>query len=763
MWFYDRSIVPPPESFRSSAAREERLALAGFMRESEERRSQASPPPQSHSSTANVEALVALNDLFRGKCAFCESKAPINVHFFRPPEEAEPLARSQFSHLYYVWLRTDWGNVYAICSHCAAASRTRFPVQDPTRGRLPTVDELESFANENYGLWRWKHMDGRLLLDPCEDRSFVSHLSFNLNGGIQAFTKKGARTIEIFDLDREPLMRARAATFKDYVDLLQEELERDAAPNAFDFASMEFGGAWYLLLRRILNRVGARMDRSIKTGHNQVRRQVEQIWSTPIGRDAFRAALDDVQEPIESRTVRRPPDQGKVRRLTSVLVKNFKALENLQVDIPLHVIADREAGREAEAATLLVLGENAAGKSTILEAVALALCNEKIRQRLERPPESFILDPELMGSPGHLRPQTSSVHLTFEDGETLSLTITDQFEESGARENLPPVFAYGAFRQYATGLARRQPPGNVITLFRSEVVLANPESWLLDLPDEQFAMVIRALKQILTLEGEFDVVHRDHLNRRCLIVTHVGDGEDRREVKTPLSVVSSGFRSVLAMICDVLRGLLQRQTPTTRQSFAEIEAVLLIDEIEAHLHPRWKMQIMTALRRVLPNAVIVATTHDPLCLRGMHDGEVVVFNRAPKTEEIRDSDLPVFVETLVQLPNVENLTVEQLLTSDFFAMFSTDSPAAELHMARLSNLLARDSQGIELTPAEASSLQALERQVLDALPLGSSEVQRLVLEAVANYLQQRRKLSVSRMSALREDTKAAIVRALEDF
>lgn len=88
-------------------------------------------------------------------------------------------------------------------------------------------------------------------------------------------------------------------------------------------------------------------------------------------------------------------------------------------------------------------------------------------------------------------------------------------------------------------------------------------------------------------------------------------------------------------------------------SLAFSRAVVLIDEIEAHLHPRWKMRIVTALREALPNVTFIMTTHDPLCLRGLRAGEVMVFRRI---ESRAPDSLPVVVEQLEDLPDVGSLT-----------------------------------------------------------------------------------------------------------
>jgi ABC-type cobalamin/Fe3+-siderophores transport system ATPase subunit len=760
--YINRELVPPPAPFRDSAAQAEREELVRYMRESPERLSQSTPSTRKF-NLAREEILSALEELFKGKCAFCESRASLNARYFRPPEEAEPLAKSEFAHLYYTWLRTDWSNVYAACSACAMAARNQFPVERLDRGPLPALEQLEAFTNENYGLWRWGHLDRRQLLDPCGDRSFVSHLSFSLSGEIQALSRAGAQTIAVFNLDRRELVSSRSAVLESHVQLLLNELDRGISPNVFDFRSIEYGGAWNLVLRRFVDRVGRRLDQAVRFRTDQIGSIIERLWSTPIGRQAMVAALEDVREPAEGRTVARPASRGEPRRLVSIQVSNFKALQNLELILPPAIPQDASAEREAEASALLVLGENAAGKSSILEAVALALIDGRTRNNVARSPTSFILDPTLMGSQDRSSPPAATVRLNFEDGGELTLTIGGHFEETGDTDNLPPVFAYGAFRQYAGRSPRRPPKSHVVTLFRSESLLANPEEWLLDLPNDLFAMVVRALQRILMIEGDLEVVRRDTANRRCLITTKVGRGEEERLISTPLRVVSSGFRSVLAMVCDVLAGLIALQPASERKSFGELQAVLLIDEVEAHLHPRWKMQIMAALRKVLPKATIIATTHDPLCLRGMHDQEVIVLNRALKSDGENPDDLPVFVEAILALPNVENLTVEQLLTSDFFSMFSTDSPAAELNLAKLGNLIAREARGEVLTESELTVLRNLREQVVDSLPLGSSEVQRLVEEAVFSFIQKRRALRSTQLDALKIETRELIVKALEAY
>ena len=50
---------------------------------------------------------------------------------------------------------------------------------------------------------------------------------------------------------------------------------------------------------------------------------------------------------------------------------------------------------------------------------------------------------------------------------------------------------------------------------------------------------------------------------------------------------------------------------------------MLLDEIDTHLHPTWKMQIVRGLRQMMPAMQFITPTHEPLCLRGLEEGEVV--------------------------------------------------------------------------------------------------------------------------------------------
>jgi hypothetical protein len=753
MRYVSRTLHAAPSCFTSELAIADRKNLAEFFSLDSETLSQ-NEAPASQFELDGDEVVVALSELFNGKCAFCETRTYINFHWFRPISDAMPLAKSEHAHLYYVWLRSDWNNLYASCSDCISSSRRQFPVVGGDRGRLPTLKELNAFAGRPVGEWPFDPTDRPRILDPCRTKNMVRHLAFFSDGSVLPRSAAGEATIEQYHLNRNALQDSRRRAFSDYLDLFDHALSTGDVETPFAFEKLEFGGAWYLLVRRAALFAGERLGRQLKLSPKALPNTVLNLSATGLGRDALYEGFSSSRPHLKRTLVRKP---NSARQLVAIRIQNFKAVEHLVIPIITPPSRSTEMGLQIEATALVILGENAVGKSSVLEAAALTSLDAKSRANLGIPPSTFLLNPSLLGASDENLARDAVVSLKFSDGEETVLRILKDAYIEEKPGIMPPVFAYGAFRQYTARSSSRPSGGHVRSLFRSDVLLPNPEQWLLGLPDAEFAMVARALKHVFIVEGEFDVIRRDKINKRCLIVNSVGDGNI--EVITPLMSVSSGFRSVVGMVCDILAGMLKLQNKNERQSFADLASLIMIDEIESHLHPRWKMQIISALRRTFPRSTIIATTHDPLCLRGLHPDEVIVL-RQTMVENPGADELPVKVEKLEQLPNVENLTIEQLLTSDFFSMFSTDSVEVEERLARLADSLSRQTGGGVIDESDAALIAGLKREVIDVIPIGSTEIQQIIVEAVHQYLLQRRAASAKQLGELKQQTRQAIIDAL---
>ncbi len=762
---FERADEPPPAVLSGPEASNARRVLVDFMRYGYEKRSQTNVP-RSGLSLEDASMRAALHRLFRGRCAFCEANDSLSAYRFRPAAEALPAARSDQAHLYYAWLENAWENLYPICPSCQPSQWNWFPVTGARVG-LPTDEALDRYAQEDLGLWRdYPIREKPVLLDPCEEKTLHAHLLPQVDGYLGGLSDRGVATIEHFNLNAQSRVQARRGRYAEYFAALTAGLTRyefrHQADEVLEFDQLEFGGTWYLLLRRMAAALGpefgarpivsmARIDRfyAAMAGKRDTAERLEEAWQRVARND------DDAMTPRMAPARR----QGSAH-ITGLRLTNFKAIEDLLITMPTPPQAGTPDGAARAVPSLLILGENSSGKSSILESVALALSDEAARQKLSLKPGNFMLNPAYLGAGDDQAPRQAEVEVLLSSGDFRRLTIDQRGMRDHGRPDAEviPVFAYGAFRQYQHKQRPHSADKYIRNLFDGSV-LSNPEKWLLGLSPTAYAMVMRALREILSIEGEFEVVRKDTVEQRCYMITaFAGPDGVQQFSRTPLGAVSSGFRSVLAMACDIMQGLMDSRVYAGFESLATARGVVLIDEVEAHLHPRWKMQIMRGLRRALPQMTFIATTHDPLCLRGMEDNEVVVLQRVSSSGSPSSTDLPMLVETLVNLPPISELRIEQLLTSDFFQLYSTDAPEMEAQLAHIGDLLAKDADS--LSPAEKTAVDNFRKDIAQALPIGASEAHRLVQEAVAEYLVERRAAAQQRMASLRDSAKRRIVDAL---
>jgi hypothetical protein len=101
-------------------------------------------------------------------------------------------------------------------------------------------------------------------------------------------------------------------------------------------------------------------------------------------------------------------------------------------------------------------------------------------------------------------------------------------------------------------------------------------------------------------------------------------GRSEAPVKLPATWLSQGYQSTISMIADILGHAFWDSGKQVK--CADVRALVLIDEIDLHLHPSWQRQFVQALRSTFPKVQFVVTTHSPLILTGLEPGEVAVLS-----------------------------------------------------------------------------------------------------------------------------------------
>jgi predicted ATP-binding protein involved in virulence len=155
----------------------------------------------------------------------------------------------------------------------------------------------------------------------------------------------------------------------------------------------------------------------------------------------------------------------------------------------------------------------------------------------------------------------------------------------------------------------------------------------------------------------------------------------------PFSFLSDGYRNMVAVVADVAWRSAVLNPQHGADAAALAEGVVLVDEVDLHLHPRWQRRVLGDLRRTFPRVQFVATTHSPQVIASAHRDEVRVLDR----------------NTLVPLrPFVEGRDTNSLL-EDVFGV--PDRPAkAQREIDVLSRLL--DDEEYEQAAAVLEALEA---------------------------------------------------------
>lgn len=650
----------------------------------------------------------ALRELFYGKCAFCESPvAPKEgrVAHFRPLERTVA-ADGSVLESHYWWLAYEWENLHLSCPACLMMKGSRFPIGGPRATREAGSGELAA--------------EMPLLLDPCRDRP-EAFLIFQEDGTVSSDRDEGRTTIATFGLNRRALvvdrMAALAAARATWEGMVQGDPD---APDAEGFAAPEhpFAGMRRQFFQSWLEAAdaGTRARLEPAAGRGLVDAAPPSYSSGD--RAESKGRYESYDQTLESYSLEDPAGSeayyARTRLIERIEIENYRSIESLTLEA--------QSWHGERAAWLMMLGENGTGKSSVLQAVALTLAGDAYRERLGVTADEVLRRGTQRGRVRiYLTGSPEPIEMRFGEG-------VEGFQSS-APEPKVLLLAYGATRllpRPGVAAAVGAPWARLDNLFNPFVPLEDAAAWLAAQPAERFDGIARGLKGLLDL-GRGERLVRE-------------DGRIEAEAfgtRLPLAQLSDGYQSVLALAADIMAVMGERWS-----SMEVAEGIVLIDEIGAHLHPRWKMRIVERLRALFPRVQVIASTHNPLCLRGLDDDEVVVMRRDGQGRVVAITDLPP----------ISGMRVDQLLTSEHFGLNSTLDPAIEAMFERYYALLAAHGR----TAEEEVELAALKEEMAGLDLLGQTRRERLMLEAVDDFLAVEPELSQESRSALKEETKRTV-------
>lgn len=476
--------------------------------------------------------------------------------------------------------------------------------------------------------------------------------------------------------------------------------------------------------------------------------------------------------------------------LKKITIKHIKCFAHLEIDF--------SEGRGIRLWTTL-FGKNGLGKSTLLQAIGATLAGPAAVRELLPVAEGWVrrgepygeIEAELLwteddaliqGWPKRKTPYIARYIVTGDNPDRLPESVAEEYyytvptvvpwsgelrgkerenvtkdmrrlQQTAYAEGKPGWLGcgYGPFRRLSGGgqdadkiLYAERKSARFVTLFREDAALTSATEWLIKLHNtarEGDKGSERALKQVKDAFATelFPESTKLEVDARTALL-QVGDQQP-----VPLRDLSDGYRSMLALSIDLLRWLINAFPEANNPMHCP--GVVLIDELDAHLHPDWQRKIGHWLRDKFPYIQFIIATHSPFLAQVAQ-----IDTSDPTGAELDDARLGGNIvleqtdEGVQARPDVEpvqDLRIDQILQSPLFDLDSLYSPKTEEKLNRHLELHRKQESG-QLSPSEKQDFEQLELW-RESLPMltdpNERQLEQILQKAIERHSDEFQKIS----------------------
>jgi predicted ATP-binding protein involved in virulence len=410
----------------------------------------------------------------------------------------------------------------------------------------------------------------------------------------------------------------------------------------------------------------------------------------------------------------------------------------------------------------VIIGDNGSGKSSLLKSIAISLLGEMQANGLridwmkwlKKNGNSGLIKVELCRD--KILDEVRKVLISEEDEDEstfpeisenlvskiniyqISKSINVKFQTKSIEGILPGVFykefgwfgcGFGPFRRFSGGnkewddIFKNQTYSRLasyLTLFREDISLSEITEWLKSI---QFKNLENGENQQFIESIVCFINQENFLPNNTKLNKINSDGvffRDSLDNELTIEDLSDGFRSILSLTLEIIRQMVMRYGQDNLfEKFEsgirkiELPGVILIDEIDAHLHPTWQTRIGQWFTKYFPNIQFIVTTHSPLICRAAENGTIWRLS-APGSNEISGEVIGIERERLIYG------NVLDAYGTEVFGKSVSISKTSSEKLQRLGELNIKSLLGDKLTKKEIIEFQDLK----SVFPTENLETQR---------------------------------------
>lgn len=323
-------------------------------------------------------------------------------------------------------------------------------------------------------------------------------------------------------------------------------------------------------------------------------------------------------------------------KIKGIHFEYFRGFENLEVRFP------------ADAQSIVFIGENGSGKTSLLDAMSILLRNECTY----RPPIPFVevLDYSQQNSDVHNLVTAAMIELDLEHNQEhfliqhhIDSSIFQVHNEVVELQKLMNresflMLHYTAQKINVDSFKEASPTAFRIPMTTEFNLISD---WFIEHENAENHKRLRIDTNYRS--PELEIVRKVMLEGLSLLNGNAGsfselqtevddtvkDGQviswlsiKKNGVRLKVNQLSDGEKRVIILLIDIARRLITVAKKNNKTDFLNGHGIVLIDEIEQHLHPKWQRMLLPTLNTIFPNIQFIVTTHSPQVISYVKNGGV---------------------------------------------------------------------------------------------------------------------------------------------